>query len=316
MNQPTPTGPRATRVSVVIPAFRSAATIRRALDSALGQTRPPDEVVVVDDGSPDDLAAVVEGAYGARVTLVRKSNGGAASARNAGLDRATGDLVAFLDADDYWEPEKLARQLAVLSRHPETALVAGAYFEEKPGAPRQEAAVRPGPPRWYGRVLSLRGRDAFRLATLVWTGTVLLRRGALGAERFVSGLEPAEDRDLWVRVVSHHPAYLMPEPLATAVLVGDSLSRSSAERDCTNMLRVVERHGDLLGLPGRCLWRSHTLYRWANLDPRPRTALPRLLRSLLLWPLPYTSVVDSHPFGRAKRLVLLLLAAVGDGPGH
>lgn len=293
------------RVSVVIPAYRSAATIRRAVDSVLAQTHPPAEVIVVDDGSPDDLAAVVENGYGRNVILVRKPNGGAASARNAGIERASGDHLAFLDADDHWEPEKLARQLEVLSRYPGTGLVAGAYFEETPGEPRHPAPVRPGPRAWYGRALRLQRRAAFRLATMAWTSTVLVTREALGGERFVAGLEPAEDRDLWVRVVSRHPAYLMPEPLATAVLVPGSLSRSGAERDCTAMLRVVARNRDLLGLWGRCLWRSHTLYRWANLDPDPRTALPRLLKSLLLWPLPYAGSVDIHPFGRAKRLAIL-----------
>jgi glycosyltransferase involved in cell wall biosynthesis len=250
------------------------------------------------------------------VILVRKPNGGAASARNAGIDRATGDHLAFLDADDYWEPDKLARQLAVLARHPGTGLVAGAYFEETPGSPRPATPVRPGPRGWYERVLRIRGRAAFRLATIAWTGTVLLRRDALGGERFVTGLEPAEDRDLWARVVSRHPAYLMREPLATAVLVPGSLSRSGADRDCTAMLRVVARHRDLLGLRGRCLWRSHTLYRWANLDPNPRTALPRLMRSLLLWPLPYSGSVDTYPFGRAKRLAILLGAPRPGAPGR
>jgi glycosyltransferase involved in cell wall biosynthesis len=297
---------RAARVSVVIPAHRSAATIRRAVDSVLAQTHAASEVIVVDDGSPDDLASVVENAYGRKVILVRKPNGGAASARNAGIARATGDCIAFLDADDHWQPGKLARQLDVLRRHPETGLVAGAYFEEMPGAPRAATAVHTGPRAWYERVLRLRGRDAFRLATITWTGTVLVTREALGSERFVSGLEPAEDRDLWVRVVARHPAYLVREPLATAVLVPGSLSRSGAERDCTAMLRVVARNRDLLGLPGRCLWRSHTFYRWANLDPDPRTAVPRLVRSLLLWPLPYAGALDAHPFGRAKRLAILL----------
>lgn len=304
------------RVSVVIPAYRSVATIRRAVDSVLAQAHPPAEVIVVDDGSPDGLAAVVEGTYGRKVVLVRKPNGGAASARNAGIDRASGDYLAFLDADDYWEPGKLAAQLAVMSRHPATALVAGAYFEETPGLPRSATPVCTGPRGWYGRVLRLRGRQAFRLATMVWTGTVLLKREALGAERFVSGLEPAEDRDLWVRIVSRHPAFLIREPLATAVLVPGSLSRSGAERDCHAMLRVVARNRHLLGVRGDFLWRSHTLYRWANLDPNPGTALPRLLRSLLLWPLPYAGAVDVHPFGRAKRLAILLGAGRASPAGR
>ncbi len=91
-------------ISVVIPAYRAARTIERAVDSVLGQTRRADEIIVVDDGSPDDLAEVL-GRYGSRVRLLRKRNGGAASARNLAIEECRGELIAFLDADDYWEPK-------------------------------------------------------------------------------------------------------------------------------------------------------------------------------------------------------------------
>ena len=129
-------------MSVVIPAYRSAATICRAVDSVLAQTHAAAEIIVVDDGSPDEQAAVVEQTYGPRVTLLRTPNGGAASARNAGIDRATGDYIAFLDADDYWEADKLALQLALFDRHPELGLVAGAILEETPGEPRGDRPAR------------------------------------------------------------------------------------------------------------------------------------------------------------------------------
>ena len=235
------------RVSVIIPAYRAERTIRRAIDSVLAQTAPAAEVIVVDDGSPDGQAEVVAG-YGDRVRLIRNANGGAAAARNAGIEAATGDFVAFLDADDYWEPTKLQRQLAVFDRNPELAMVAGRYFEERPGRPRTAPADTD--PQWHDRVLACKGESAFRLATMVWTGTVMIRREALGQERFVSGLEPAEDRDLWVRLTARHPCCLVSEPLATAVLEGGSLSRSNVDRDCGNMLRVVERHRQLIGPVG------------------------------------------------------------------
>ncbi len=304
------------RVSVVIPAYRSAATIGRAIDSVLAQTHPATEIIVVDDGSPDDQAALVERTYGGRVTLVRKPNGGAASARNAGIDRATGDYIAFLDADDYWEAGKLALQLAQFDQHPELGLVAGAFLEETPGRARDDKPARPGPRSWYDQVLRHGGSKAFRLATMIWTSTVLLNRTALEGERFLQGLETGEDRDLWVRVVSRHPVYLLARPVATAVLLEGSTSRSNLANDKANMLRVVERHRQLLGPIGTRLWRSHTLYRWAAVDPAPRTALPRLLHSLALWPLPYTGLADCPSLGRLKRLVILLGALAGLRPGR
>ena len=75
------------------------------------------------------------------------------------------------------------------------------------------------------------------------------------------------------------------------------------------MLRVVERNRELLGPIWTRLWRSHTLYRWAAVDPTPRTALPRLLHSLVLWPLPFAGRVDCPRLGRLKRLAVLAAAA-------
>jgi glycosyltransferase involved in cell wall biosynthesis len=247
-------------VSVVIPAYRAARTVNRAVDSVLEQTRPPVEILVVDDGSPDDLAGALS-VYGNRVTLLQKPNGGAASARNLGIEHARGELIAFLDADDYWHPAKLQRQLELFKRYPELGLVAGHYRSQHPGA----AAVAPtiAAPGLFDRVLRVSGPEAFALAMMVWTGTVIVRRGVLGAERFVSGLEPAEDRDLWVRLIAAAPVYLFSDPLATAVLEPGSLSRSAVDRDYSNMLRVVHRYEHLLGRKGLWCWESGVYRKWA-----------------------------------------------------
>lgn len=272
-------------VSVIIPAYRAAHTIGRAVDSVLGQTYPAAEILVVDDGSPDDLAGALR-PYGARVTLLRQEQGGAASARNLGLDAAQGQLIAFLDADDYWEPEKLERQLAVLQAHPEVGLVAGQFFEQVPGGPRVLGS-RPLEVGGYDRVLRAARGDAFALGTRIWTGMVLVRRSVLGRERFVPGLEPAEDRDLWIRLVSACPVYVLAQPLATAVLNPGSLSRSSIDRDCGNMLRVIRRHAALLGARGLRRWEADTYRRWAGnhlAQGRPREAAGFAWKRLRLEP--------------------------------
>jgi glycosyltransferase involved in cell wall biosynthesis len=250
-------------VSVVIPAYKAAGTIQRALASLLCQTRRPDEILVVDDGSPDDLAEAIR-PYGDAVTLVRKPNGGAASARNAGIERATGDLIAFLDADDYWEPTKLARQLDVLSAHPEVGLVGTDLFVESPGQPRRRLERTKTESSLFGKVLRPVGPDAFRLACYTLTSTVLLRSEVLGTERFQTGLEPAEDRDLWVRIATKAPVFLLAEPLITYVQEPGSLSRSSLDRDCGNMLRVVRRHATLLGSWGLRKQEAIVFRRWAG----------------------------------------------------
>lgn len=100
-------------VSVLVPLYNGRRYVGAAIDSILGQTRPPDEVIVVDDGSADGGADIVAG-YGARVRLLRQENRGAPAALNAGLRVARGDLIAFLDHDDLWMPEKLALQCGAL----------------------------------------------------------------------------------------------------------------------------------------------------------------------------------------------------------
>lgn len=246
-------------VSLIIPAYRAAGTIARALDSVLGQTRRPTEILVIDDGSPDDLAAAVQ-PYGSLVRLLRKPNGGAASARNFGLDHATGELVAFLDADDYWEPTKLEGQLALFAAHPGLGLACGRWYTQEPDAAR----VAPPPPADldFDRVIVPTGREAFTVATKMWTSTILVRRDVIGDRRFTPGLEPAEDRDLWVRLVASTPVYMTSAPLATYVQEPNSLTRSNVDRDYGNMLRVVHRHAALLGGHARA-WEAEIYRRWA-----------------------------------------------------
>lgn len=111
------------RVGIVIPAFQAEAFVVDAVRSALAQTVHDLQVVVVDDGSTDRTAELVMGIDDARLRLLRQPNAGVGAARNRGAAEVGGDLIAFLDADDVWAPNKLEHQLAALDRHPEWACV-------------------------------------------------------------------------------------------------------------------------------------------------------------------------------------------------
>ncbi len=100
------------RVSVVLPMYNRAAYVAEAIASVYAQTSPVADVVVVDDGSTDESVAVVERVARPGLSIVRQSNRGIGAARNRGIAAATGDWIAFIDSDDLWEPDKLARQLA------------------------------------------------------------------------------------------------------------------------------------------------------------------------------------------------------------
>jgi glycosyltransferase involved in cell wall biosynthesis len=111
-------------VSVVITAYQCARYLAQAIDSVLAQTQPAQQIIVVDDGSTDACARVVQD-YGSRVTYVRQDNQGAGPARNTGIRLANGDWVALLDGDDYWVPTKLAEQLAAAVSSPRLEAVFG-----------------------------------------------------------------------------------------------------------------------------------------------------------------------------------------------
>jgi glycosyltransferase involved in cell wall biosynthesis len=249
------------RISVIVPAFQAAGTIGRAIDSVLQQTRPADDVLIVDDGSRDALERAV-GCYGSRITLLRKRNGGVASARNLGLDRATGEFIAFLDADDYWAPTKLQRQMAIFEACPDVGLVASHYWFQKPG---QSRFVPPrSAPLIYDRPLTPRGQLLIDAACSVVTSTVVIRAEVLNGRRFDVSLSTAEDRDLWLHLAASTQFYLISEPLNTFVHEPGSLSRSNVDSDWSNMLRVVRRHGPQLQPRLQRQWEADVYRGWAS----------------------------------------------------
>lgn len=268
-------------VSVIIPYYRASGTISRAVESVLGQTVRPYEILIVDDGCPEDAVGATK-QFGSSVKLIRKSNGGAASARNLGIEHAQGQWIAFLDADDYWEPAKLERQLELSEG---VGLVGSNWFMEVAGKPRWVKEVEE--PTFFGKVFKPEGSEAFHVAMNLWTSVLLVRRSALGDQRFVSGLEPAEDRDLWIRLVGTTAIYLVPEPLATYIQSPSSLSNSDSDRDCTSMLKVVHRHAALLGEKGVREQEAIVYQRWAGVHlarGKPRSAVGPAARRLAIQP--------------------------------
>jgi glycosyltransferase involved in cell wall biosynthesis len=109
-------------ITAIVTVFNRDAYLREALQSIFDQTRPADEVIVIDDGSTDRSAEVAR-SFGPRVRCISQANQGMGGARNAGLAAAQGDLIAFLDSDDLWLEKKLEAQLSFLDAHPDLDLV-------------------------------------------------------------------------------------------------------------------------------------------------------------------------------------------------
>ncbi|WP_035992569.1 glycosyltransferase family 2 protein [Leptolyngbya sp. KIOST-1] len=130
-------------VSILIPSHNAAPWLAATLDSALGQTWPQLEVILVDDGSTDESLTVASQFDHPNLRIVAQRNRGAAAARNCALEMAQGDVIQFLDADDLLAPDKIERQMALLETHPD-CLIAGAWarFRHQP----ETAIFTPEPP--------------------------------------------------------------------------------------------------------------------------------------------------------------------------
>lgn len=200
-------------VSVVIPAYKAESTITETLDSVIEQTASIQEVVVVDDVSPDATVQVIRQWQiehpDLELSLVEQSvNTGPAGARNAGVDRATGEWIAFLDSDDAWLPEKTAIQLNSIAENPSVALVCGGTIPlVGPAESRQPVRAEP-----EGHDLQL---SEFVAHNPVATSTVMVRRGVfLDVGGFDGQFCGPEDYDLWLRVVAKHRCLDLGVPLS------------------------------------------------------------------------------------------------------
>lgn len=172
-------------VSVVIPAYNVGAHIVEAIDSVLAQDYAPVEIIVVDDGSKDDTAEVVATRF-PQVTLIRKVNGGAATARNAGIRQAQGEFIAFLDADDIWLPGKLKAQVDYFRAHPDVAMNCTGFSQwvsDEKGVFPDPLSVLPGQENVavdaIDQELSGWVYHKLLLRNFVWTTTVMMRRSLI-----------------------------------------------------------------------------------------------------------------------------------------
>ncbi len=216
------------RVTVVVPLYNKAATIERTLRSILSQTFCDFEVIVVDDGSYDGGAAIVEAVTDERIVLVRQANSGPGAARNRAIERARGSLLAFLDADDEWLPTFLERAIAELERTG-VSVVTFAFFE---GAERISSV-----PRFRARGLhegvvcidaetkpaTLNALNVFMNSwATVATTTVVRAHGGFIEARCTY----AEDSALWLSVALAEPVAVVLEPLVHWHSEDSELSRN------------------------------------------------------------------------------------------
>lgn len=222
-------------VSIIMPAFNAEAYIRTAVESVLAQTYEHWELLVVDDGSTDGTARIVEDFRDSRIVLIRKTNGGVSSARNVGLNNAKGSFIAFLDSDDIWLSQKLAQQVSFMLERPETAISHTLYASiNEAGKPILNRQLYP--------FQIVDAKERLLVFNYIATLTVMLRADIISAiDGFDESLMGPEDWDCWLRVCNLGELGLIELDLARYREHSGGISKR-VDRQLANEYRVLERH--------------------------------------------------------------------------
>lgn len=229
------------KISVIIPAYNAEATIERALASVFVQQGVNLEVIIVDDCSGDATCQVVEAKQQEHPEILLVSTGanqGASGARNLGIEKASGEYVAFLDADDIWKEGKLAAQLAVLEAQPEVVLVTCNSLQVDPdGKMLKEAHVNKPPvegPLAWKTLLSY---------NFMPTPTVMTRKAVLDrVGGFSLDLVVGEDLDLWIRIAMQGAVHVLPEVYVHYYDYPASLSKRGQKGSDIAIIQMVKNH--------------------------------------------------------------------------
>jgi glycosyltransferase involved in cell wall biosynthesis len=233
-------------ISVVIPLFNKQQTILNTIQSVLSQSFLPFEILVVNDGSTDDSAVLVQRFNHPMVRLIQQENQGVSSARNLGIEQSQAEWIAFLDADDIWFPSYLENLRNLLNSFPQATVLAGRYLLEDFRGHRNEMVLNKIPFQGEEGILS----NYFEVASCshppIWSSSVAIMKDALRAiGGFPQGVKSGEDLITWARLaVNNSIAYsLKPNAVfvqAAAHTYHDSPNRIPEEPDYVgNNLQVL-----------------------------------------------------------------------------
>ncbi len=190
-------------ISVIIPAFNRAHTLPRALDSLLAQTLKPKEIIVIDDGSTDDTKAVLADYLG--LCIIEQANCGVSAARNVGVEKASGEWLAFLDSDDEWLPKKLEKQWVAICN------------DDKLICHTEEIWIRNGkrvnPMKKHQKYGGWIYEKCLPLCVISPSSVIIHKSVFADIGVFDEELDVCEDYDLWLRICSKYPILFLDEQL-------------------------------------------------------------------------------------------------------
>lgn len=200
------------KFSVIIPLYNKAPYVRKALETVYAQTYRDYEIIVINDGSTDNSSIIAEeylkGIGGVNYKIINQPNAGVSAARNNGVAQAQGDYLAFLDADDWWEPTYLEQMARLIEDYPDAGLYACNYIYYKPGKTRIALNIPTGYIN-YPKAYYESGAMPVTSITAVIPRNVFDEMGG-----FPIGIKLGEDFLLWAKIAMHYPIALLSEPLA------------------------------------------------------------------------------------------------------
>ncbi len=255
------------KVSVIIPAYNAMKYLPETVESVLQQTFTDFEVLIINDGSSDNIVQWVAGIVDARVKLISQKNQGVSVARNTGIAHAQGEYIAFLDADDFWQASKLEKQVRCLDNNSVIGLVHTwmAFVDSNGKSTGKVMASNAEGYVWKQLVES----------NLIACSSVMVRRCCLEA---VGGFEPnlhfVEDWDLWIRISCHYPFAVIKEPLYYYRQVPNSLSKNLQvlEESCRFVIEKAFRTvaPELLYLKNHSYGYANICLAWKALQTKDR----------------------------------------------
>ena len=193
------------KVSVVIPTYNRAHTLREAIDTVLSQRYKDLELIVVDDGSTDETCEIVS-SYIPKLTYIFQKHQGVSAARNKGIECARGHYIAFLDSDDLWLKDKLCLQMEFMENHPEALIC---YTEEI----WIRKGIRVNPMKKHRKYSGMIFEHCLPLCMISPSSVLMARRLLEHVGVFDEALEACEDYDLWLRISAQYPVCLIDTPL-------------------------------------------------------------------------------------------------------
>ncbi len=192
-------------ITVVIPTYNRNALIKRALDSVYAQTRAPDEVIVIDDGSNDDTEQMVKNSY-PDAQYIYQTNQGVSKARNVGIERSTSNWICLLDSDDSWHEDKLEKQVAALTTEPDYRLCHTNETWYRHGVLLNQKKKHK---KYGGNIF----QHCLPLCAISPSSVIIQRSLFDEVGVFDESLPACEDYDMWLRICCRYPVLFLDEPL-------------------------------------------------------------------------------------------------------